>query len=465
MNKKKETGKIRQLQPEDFRRHAARYSSEDAPEELFQETGTVRKQTAPKKKTATAGIGAFVANAIAHLMPQRPSAAYFKREKEAWQLPQRRATDFTFIACLILLSMIGLIMVTSSSVYFAYNNTGDSLYYFKRQLLWLIISTGVMVAAVYVPLYWYRKLAFLAYVVSILLLIAVMVLGEDINGSKRWLGIGEISFQPSEFAKIATALYMAVLVDQHQDDIQDVWTFIRLFIVVLIPTGLILTENLSTAIVNAAIGLMIMYIGGARVKHFVVLVLPAAVLLAFIVVVPLLIPLDSMPEWIQNILSGWYYRTVRVRAWLDPWSYASDDGYQAIQSLYAVGSGGLFGVGLGQSVQKLGFIPEAHNDIIFAVLCEELGLVGAAVVLLLFAGLIWNGIKIAVHAPNNFSGLLAVGMITQVAVQVIINVAVNTNTIPVTGVTLPFISYGGSSLLFLMGGMGILLNISRYPKQ
>ena len=156
---------------------------------------------------------------------------------------------------------------------------------------------------------------------------------------------------------------------------------------------------------------------------------------------------------------------MRVRAWLDPWSYASDDGYQAIQSLYAVGSGGLFGVGLGQSVQKLGFIPEAHNDIIFAVLCEELGLVGAAVVLLLFAGLIWNGIKIAVHAPNNFSGLLAVGMITQVAVQVIINVAVNTNTIPVTGVTLPFISYGGSSLLFLMGGMGILLNISRYPKQ
>ena len=356
-------------------------------------------------------------------------------------------------------------MVTSSSVYFAYNNTGDSLYYFKRQLLWLIISTGVMVAAVYVPLYWYRKLAFLAYVVSILLLIAVMVLGEDINGSKRWLGIGEISFQPSEFAKIATALYMAVLVDQHQDDMQDVWTFIRLFIVVLIPTGLILTENLSTAIVNAAIGLMIMYIGGARVKHFVVLVLPAVVLLAFIVVVPLLIPLDSMPEWVQNILSGWYYRTVRVRAWLDPWSYASDDGYQAIQSLYAVGSGGLFGVGLGQSVQKLGFIPEAHNDIIFAVLCEELGLVGAAVVLLLFAGLIWNGIKIAVHAPNNFSGLLAVGMITQVAVQVIINVAVNTNTIPVTGVTLPFISYGGSSLLFLMGGMGILLNISRYPKQ
>ena len=230
----------------------------------------------------------------------------------------------------------------------------------------------------------------------------------------------------------------------------------------LVPTILIITENLSTAIVNAAIGLMIMFIGGARIKHFMIIVLPMVALLVFIVLIPLVVPIEEMPEWIQGFMNSWYYRTVRVRAWLDPWSYASGDGYQAIQSLYAVGSGGLFGVGLGQSVQKLGFIPEAHNDIIFAVLCEELGLMGAGVVLLLFAGLIWNGIQIAVHAPNNFSSLLAVGMITQVAVQVIINVAVNTNSIPVTGVTLPFISYGGSSLLFLMGSMGILLNISRY---
>ena len=448
MKQQKDTGNIHVLKPEDFERHSARYSSDS------------------KKKREGGGFGetvmAVVAYAVHRITAKPDTEAYKRREAQAWALPKSRETNFTFIACLVLLSMIGLIMVTSSSVYFAYDNTGDSLYYFKRQLLWLAISITVMVVAVYVPLRMYRQLASVAYIAAIILLVAVLVIGVEVKGSKRWIGIGEISFQPSEFAKIATALFMAVLVDQHKDDIQDGWVFTKLLIVMLVPTILIITENLSTAIVNAAIGLMIMFIGGARIKHFMIIVLPMVALLVFIVLIPLVVPIEEMPEWIQGFMNSWYYRTVRVRAWLDPWSYASGDGYQAIQSLYAVGSGGLFGVGLGQSVQKLGFIPEAHNDIIFAVLCEELGLMGAGVVLLLFAGLIWNGIQIAVHAPNNFSSLLAVGMITQVAVQVIINVAVNTNSIPVTGVTLPFISYGGSSLLFLMGSMGILLNISRY---
>lgn len=463
------TGKIRTLRPEDFERHSERYSSRQEKdrmaEEFFEEEAPGKKsvyRARGKDRNVFEHIGGAASTAIQRLKPKKPDADYFRREKEAWTLPQRRETNFTFIACLVLLSLIGLVMVTSSSVYFAYENTGDSLYYFRRQLMWLAISTAGLAAAAYVPLKWYRKWAFAGYALAIVLLIAVLFLGEDINGSKRWLGFGDYSFQPSEFAKIATALFMAVLVDQHRDDIEDVWVFAKLLVVLLIPTVLILKENLSTAIVNMAIGLVIMYIGGARIKHFLVLVLPLLAVLVGIVTIPLVVPLESMPEWIQGFMSEWLYRTVRVRAWLDPWSYASGDGYQAIQSLYAVGSGGFFGVGLGSSVQKLGFIPEAHNDIIFAVLCEELGLVGAAVVLLLFAGLVWNGIKIAVHAPNNFSSLLAVGMITQVAVQVIINVAVNTNSIPVTGVTLPFISYGGSSLLFLMGSMGILLNISRY---
>lgn len=463
------TGKIRTLRPEDFERHSERYSSHQAQnrmaDEFFEEDGSREKGSARSKtqnRNMFEHIGGAAATAVRHLKPQKPDESYFRREKEAWTLPQRRETNFTFIACLVLLAVMGLVMVTSSSVYFAYENTGDSLYYFKRQLLWLAISTAILIAAVYVPLKWYRKWAFAGYLLAVFLLIAVIFVGEEIKGSKRWLGFGEYSFQPSEFAKIATALFMAVLVDRHRDDIQDVWVFAKLLVVLMIPTVLILKENLSTAIVNMAIGLVIMYIGGARIKHFLVLVLPLLAVLVAIVTIPLAVPIESMPEWIQGFMSEWYYRTVRVRAWLDPWSYASGDGYQAIQSLYAVGSGGFFGVGLGGSVQKLGFIPEAHNDIIFAVLCEELGLVGAAVVLVLFAGLIWNGIKISVHAPNNFSSLLAVGMITQVAVQVIINVAVNTNSIPVTGVTLPFISYGGSSLLFLMGSMGILLNISRY---
>ena len=451
-----DTGKIRTLRPKDFRRQAAERDERRSVRE------PVRKAAAKPKESGLDRLGAFAIQAVGKLKPRKASQEYYRREKEAWALPEKRETNFTFIACLVLLSLIGLVMVTSSSVYFAYTHTGDSLYYFKRQLIWLAISTAVLVGAVYIPLKWYRKLAFAAYILAIVCLVAVLIVGEEINGSKRWLGFGDYSFQPSEFAKIATALFMAMLVDQHRDDMENVWTFAKLFIVILIPTGLILIENLSTAVVNMGIGLVIMFVGGARIKHFLVLVLPLVALLALVVTIPLVVPIDNMPEWIQPLMNEWSYRTIRVRAWLNPWDYASGDGYQAIQSLYAVGSGGLFGVGLGQSVQKLGFIPEAHNDIIFAVLCEELGLVGAAVVLLLFAGLIWNGIKISVHAPNQFSSLLAVGMITQVAVQVIINVAVNTNSIPVTGVTLPFISYGGSSLLFLMGSMGILLNISRY---
>ena len=460
--KPEETGKIRTLRPEDFLRQQARYSAKESENQTVSRQTFERSRRVKQKERGLDRVGGFAMQAVSKLKPRKASAEYYRRERAAWALPEKRETNFTFIACLVLLSLIGLIMVTSSSVYFAYNNTGDSLYFFKRQLIWLAISTVVLIGAVYVPLKWYRRFAFAAYVLSIILLVAVMIVGEEINGSKRWLGFGDYSFQPSEFAKIATALFMALLVDQHRDDIQSVWTFAKLLIVLLIPTCLILIENLSTAIVNMGIGLVIMFVGGARIKHFLVLVVPLLAALVFIVTIPLVVPIDSMPEWIQPLMEEWSYRTIRVRAWLNPWDYASGDGYQAIQSLYAVGSGGLFGVGLGQSVQKLGFIPEAHNDIIFAVLCEELGLVGAGVVLLLFAGLVWNGIKIAVHAPNQFSSLLAVGMITQVAIQVIINVAVNTNSIPVTGVTLPFISYGGSSLLFLMGSMGILLNISRY---
>ena len=174
--------------------------------------------------------------------------------------------------------------------------------------MWLAISTTILVAAVYVPLKWYRKWAFAGYLLAVVLLIAVIFVGEEIKGSKRWLGFGEYSFQPSEFAKIATALFMAVLVDRHRDDIQDVWVFAKLLVVLMIPTVLILKENLSTAIVNMAIGLVIMYIGGARIKHFLVLVLPLLAVLVAIVTIPLAVPIESMPEWIQGFMSEWYYR-------------------------------------------------------------------------------------------------------------------------------------------------------------
>ncbi|MBQ7064008.1 MAG: cell division protein FtsW [Firmicutes bacterium] len=408
-------------------------------------------------------LRAWMARTARDFVTIRADEGYHQREKAAWSLPKRRETNFFFISCLVLLLVIGLIMVTSSSVYDSYEFYGDSFYYFRKQLMWILISSVLMVVAVYVPLKWYRVLAWPAYLLALFLVIAVLFFGVEVGGSKRWFDLGGIRFQPSECAKIAVAMLMAVLVDKHRNDIQKFGVFLRLLFILLLPCGLILMENLSTAVITFMIGAMILWIGGAKFKHFLGIVAPLAVVIILFVVLPLIIEIDKVQiPVLQNILRSFYYRTLRVRAWLDPFKYAEGDGYQTIQSLYAVSTGGFFGKGLGQSIQKLGFIPEAHNDIIFSVICEELGAFGALIVLVLFAGLIWNGVRIAVHAPNQYSTLLGIGMITQVAVQMLINVAVNTNAIPVTGVTLPFISYGGSSLLFLMISMGMILNISRY---
>ncbi len=381
---------------------------------------------------------------------------------EPWTRAKKRETRFVFVACLILLSVIGLIMVTSSSVYYAYNTYGDSMYYFKRQIGMLALSGGIFLLTAYViPLEWFQKFSFLAYIVSILLLIAVMFVGEEVNGSRRWINIAGIQFQPSEFSKIATALFLCSLVNYYKNEMKKFSVFVKLMIVLVIPTVLIFRENLSTAVIHFIMGLMIIFAGGANKWYVLITTVLLGAAVAASVALPLFVPIEDLPKFLQGFMRSFYYRTERLKAWLDPFAYASDEGYQTIQSLYAVGTGGFFGKGLGQSVQKLGFIPEAHNDIIFSVLCEELGLVGAGIVLLLFGGLIWNGVKIANHSGNRYGGLLAVGMTAQVAVQAIINIAVNVNVLPVTGVTLPFISYGGTSLVFLLAGMGLVVNVAR----
>ena len=387
---------------------------------------------------------------------------YKQEKKDSWGLPHKKETNFLFIACLVLLCVFGMIMVTSSSIYSAYNG-GDSLYYTRKQALALILGFIGILAAVYVvPLRLYQSLAPLAYVVAIALQIGVLFFGEEINGSRRWFDLGVVSFQPSEFTKIATAMITAWLVNRYRERITHPGTFMQIIVVLLIPTVLILKENLSTAVINFMIGLMILYAGGAKIRHILTLVIIGGLGVTFILVLPLIIQIDQAPHFLQPILNEFYYRTLRIKAWLDPFAYSENIGYQTVQSLYAIASGGFFGKGLGNSIQKLGYIPEAHNDIIFSVICEELGILGAIIVLLLFAGLIINGIKIATYAPNFFTRCLAIGLISQVAVQSMINIAVNVNLIPVTGVTLPFISYGGSSLSFLLVSMGMLLSISRY---
>lgn len=356
--------------------------------------------------------------------------------------------DFTVLFIVLTLVLFGVVMIFSSSYYYTMTSAKyeyDMFHFLKKQSLWAVFGIIAMLAAMNVPYNFYKRFAWGCYWLSNAFLIALRFIGIEVNGQKRWLGVGPIQFQPSEFTKIAVILALSVYVIEHRKELGHPRGFVYACLVLLLPVGLIATTNLSSAILVFLMGATILFIASPRIWYFgagagAVGVLGAIAVLAF------------------------PYRIGRIKTWLDPWADPTGTGFQTIQSLYAVASGGLFGLGLGQSRQKT-FIPEAYNDIIFAIICEELGLVGAALVILLFAVLIWRGVKIAMNAKDQFGMLVATGITAVIAFQSIINIGVVTNTIPNTGQPLPFISYGGTSLLFLMGMVGILLNISRYPKD
>ena len=356
--------------------------------------------------------------------------------------------DFTVLFIVLTLVLFGVVMIFSSSYYYTMTSAKyeyDMFHFLKKQSLWAVFGIIAMLAAMNVPYNFYKRFAWGCYWLSNAFLVALRFIGIEVNGQKRWLGVGPIQFQPSEFTKIAVILALSVYVIEHRKELGHPRGFVYACLVLLLPVGLIATTNLSSAILVFLMGATILFIASPRIWYFgagagAVGVLGAIAVLAF------------------------PYRIGRIKTWLDPWADPTGTGFQTIQSLYAVASGGLFGLGLGQSRQKT-FIPEAYNDIIFAIICEELGLVGAALVILLFAVLIWRGVKIAMNAKDQFGMLVATGITAVIAFQSIINIGVVTNTIPNTGQPLPFISYGGTSLLFLMGMVGILLNISRYPKD
>lgn len=358
--------------------------------------------------------------------------------------------DFTVLFIVLTLVLFGVVMIFSSSYYYTMTSTkfkNDMFYFLKRQGIWVIGGTVLMIFAMNIPYTFWKKFAFLAYWLSNFLLALLPFFGEEAGGQKRWLAIGPIQFQPSEFTKIAVILYLSLYVIEHRKELGNLKGFAKACVWLAIPVFLIALSNFSSALLIGLVGVTILFVASPRIWYFVVglcVVVPAGALM-------ILLPQFS-------------YRLTRITTWLDPWSDPTGTGFQTIQSLYAVGSGGLFGLGLGQSRQKT-FIPEAYNDIIFAIICEELGLIGAGLVILLFAVLIWRGIKIAMNARDSFGMLVATGITAVVAFQSIINIGVVTNTIPNTGQPLPFVSYGGTSLLILMGMMGILLNISRYPKD
>lgn len=356
--------------------------------------------------------------------------------------------DFTVMFIVLTLVLFGIVMIFSSSYYYTMTSAKyeyDMFHFLKRQSIWAVLGIIAMVAAMNVPYTFWRRFATFCYWLSNVFLVMLPFIGIEAGGQKRWLGVGSLQFQPSEFTKIAVILYLSVYVMEHRKEMAKLKGFLRACVVLIIPVGLIAVSNFSSALLVGLMGATILFVASPRVWYFGAAI-AAAVPLGAIAI--LLFP----------------YRIGRIKTWLDPWADPTGTGFQTIQSLYAVASGGLFGLGLGQSRQKT-FIPEAYNDIIFAIICEELGLVGAALVILLFAVLIWRGIKIAMNAKDSFGMLVATGITAVIAFQSIINIGVVTNTIPNTGQPLPFVSYGGTSLLFLMGMVGILLNISRYPKE
>lgn len=356
-----------------------------------------------------------------------------------------KAVDTVLVSAVLILLALGIVMVYSASSVSAEVHFGDAYYFLKRQLIWTVLAIGAMLIVMRIDYHWWQTLSVPILTVTIILLVLVLVpgLGKTVNGAQRWLGAGGIYLQPSEIAKLAMAIFAAAYLTCRGDAIKRFWRGVVPMLAVLGAVfALILAEpDLGTALSIGAIIFVLLFVAGARIVHLATL---GAVGLAGIV----------GAIWLEP------YRMKRIFAFLDPWSDPLGSGYHIIQSLYAIGSGGLFGVGLGRSREKFLYLPEPHTDFIFAILGEELGLIGTLTVIFLFFLLIWRGLRTAMHAPDLFGTLLAVGLSGMIAVQAMMNIAVVTASMPITGIPLPFLSFGGSALIFTMIGVGILLNIS-----
>ena len=365
-------------------------------------------------------------------------------------LPLRRlpAMDLPFLVLVLTLVGFGLVMLCSASSAVALYRRGDAFAYARPQLLYAALGIGAMWLASRVDYHIYHRFAWPLLALSLVLLVAVLFMPEY-NGCKRWLvlpGLGTL--QPSEIAKFAVVLVFSHIISLNHDRMGSFAVGVVPFVLVLgvVAVLMLLEPHLSGTLLILGIGAVLMFVGGTGLRWFVLAGAGgAAAIGAAILLMPDLVP----------------YAASRLNSWLDPFADPLGDGHQTIQSLYAIGSGGAAGLGLGNSRQKHLFVPEPQNDFIFSILCEELGFIGACAVILLFSLLLWRGITLAAHAPDRFGALLVVGFVTQVAMQAVLNMAVVTNTIPNTGISLPFFSSGGTSLMMLLGEMGIVLSVSR----
>lgn len=357
--------------------------------------------------------------------------------------------DFMLIIITLTLLAVGLIMVYSASAIWANFKFDDSLFFAKRQLLFAGIGVIAMFFIMNIDYWTWKSWAKMILIICFVLLVLVLIpgIGMERNGSRSWIGVGAFSIQPSEFIKLAMIAFLAKFLSEQQKHITTLKKgLIPSLALVFLAFGMIMLQpDLGTGTVMLGTCIIMIFIAGARILHFVML------------------GLLGVAGFIALILSA-PYRMARITSFLDPWQDPQGTGFQIIQSLFAIGPGGLFGLGLGESRQKFFYLPEPQTDFIFAILAEELGFIGGTFVLLLFALLLWRGIRIALGAPDLFGSFLAVGIISMVAIQVMINIGVVTGLMPVTGITLPFLSYGGSSLTLMLMAIGVLLNISRYAR-
>ncbi|GED30622.1 stage V sporulation protein E [Brevibacillus centrosporus] len=360
----------------------------------------------------------------------------------------RSAPDFVIIFATLFLLGIGIVMVYSASAIVAQKAPFNDPYFFaKRQLIFALLGITAMYVTMNVDYWVWKQWAKPGFYASIGLLILVLIVGIEVNGSKSWLGFGAFGIQPGEFAKLGVVAFLARWLSDNQKQI----VLFRKGLVPALAIPLVcfalimLQPDLGTGTVLMGTAVVMIFASGARISHFAAL------------------GMVGVAGFIGLILSA-PYRIKRITSFLDPWSDPLNTGYQIIQSLYAIGPGGLLGLGLGQSRQKHLYLPEPYNDFIFSIVAEELGFIGGTLILLLFLLLLWRGMRTAITAPDLFGSLLALGIIGMIAIQVVINIGVVTGMFPVTGITLPFLSYGGSSLTLMLTGVGVLLNISRFSR-
>lgn len=361
-----------------------------------------------------------------------------------------RDPDFALLLVTLLLLALGLVMVFSASYIIAEESARDPYFFLRRQAMWNLLGLAGLFFMARFPYWKLRRLSLFLVLAHFIFLVLIFVpgIGHEINEARRWLAFGSVTVQPAEFSKFALVIFTAAYLSSRSIRMDKFWSssFIPLCLAGVSFILIFFQPDLGTGLVIMAAVAVIVFMAGIPWKQLAGLGLVSLPLLAGLTI--------AAP-----------YRMKRLLSFRDPWADPIEDGYQIIQSLFALGPGHIFGVGLGRSRQKLYYLPQPFNDFIFAVIGEELGFVGAVTVLLLFFILIWRGIRIALAAPDSFGSLLAAGITASLAIQVLVNIAVVTGSVPVTGLNLPLISAGGSSAFFALSGIGILLNISRYAHR